>query len=189
MPRAIDFAVAIDPMNRQIGYKTITSPLREPALENFNAGATISVLVIETTLVALKDVLDGTTPILTGNLIDTIQTTDGFLPQVAFVGRPEIPIVLSTRLQIDATSFFASVAYFSDCSMATLYPGDVNLDGKVDSFDLDIVAINWQQTVPPNFLGRMFGDLNGSGLVESGDLNLIGVNWQTDLGLPKRNCD
>jgi len=52
--------------------------------------------------------------------------------------------------------------------------GDANLDARVDSFDLNILAAHWQQA------GRLWsaGDFTGDGKVDSFDLNILAANWQ-----------
>lgn len=52
-------------------------------------------------------------------------------------------------------------------------PGDVNLDGRVDVDDLNIVLSNWADGVAPNTQG----DLNGDGFVDVDDLNEVLANW------------
>lgn len=52
-------------------------------------------------------------------------------------------------------------------------PGDVNLDGRVDILDLNIVLTNWSNEVPPN----AFGDVTGDGRVDVDDLNEMLANW------------
>jgi hypothetical protein len=51
--------------------------------------------------------------------------------------------------------------------------GDVNNDGAVNSFDLNVVAANWLKT------GATWGtgDFNGDGTVNSFDLNLLASHW------------
>ena len=53
--------------------------------------------------------------------------------------------------------------------------GDINLDGAVNSDDLDVVRANWGQSVPPGSITD--GDLNADGKVNSDDLNVIRANW------------
>lgn len=62
---------------------------------------------------------------------------------------------------------------FSD----SLLLGDANLDGRVDSQDLNAVALNWQQT------NRSYdqGDFNGDGFVNSVDLNTLANSWQQSV--------
>ena len=54
-------------------------------------------------------------------------------------------------------------------------PGDLNGDGYVGSFDLDIVRLWWNQTVPPGSLIQ--GDPSGDGMVGSADLDIVRANW------------
>ena len=53
--------------------------------------------------------------------------------------------------------------------------GDANLDGKVDSSDLNQLALNWQDT---NVSSWSMGDFGGDGRVSSSDLNDLALNWQ-----------
>lgn len=53
--------------------------------------------------------------------------------------------------------------------------GDANLDGTVDSGDLNIVGLNWQSD---SVSGWAQGDFNGDGKVNSSDLNDVGRNWR-----------
>lgn len=53
--------------------------------------------------------------------------------------------------------------------------GDANMDGFVNSLDLDIVRGNWGSTVTPG--DASMGDLSGDGMVNSSDLDLIRGNW------------
>ena len=53
--------------------------------------------------------------------------------------------------------------------------GDANLDGKVDSMDLNQVGINWRRM---DGAGWGNGDFTGDGAVNAMDLNVIGVNWR-----------
>ena len=56
-----------------------------------------------------------------------------------------------------------------------IIPGDANLDGMVNSVDLNAVGVHWQQS---GCLGWGQGDFNGDNVVNSVDLNVLGVNWQ-----------
>ncbi len=58
--------------------------------------------------------------------------------------------------------------------------GDANLDGRVDSQDLNALALNWQAETR-SWCG---GDFNADGVVGSADLNLLGINWQVDVAAP-----
>jgi hypothetical protein len=49
-------------------------------------------------------------------------------------------------------------------------PGDVNDDGFVDIFDVNLVSSHWGETGP-------VGDANGDMTVDIFDVNLISANW------------
>ena len=57
--------------------------------------------------------------------------------------------------------------------------GDANLDGAINSADLNKVGISWQ--LPQDRYSE--GDFNGSGLVDAADLNFIGLRWQQEIPL------
>lgn len=52
--------------------------------------------------------------------------------------------------------------------------GDADLNGMVDSSDLNVIGVGWQQTVA----GWSRGDFDANGVVNSSDLNLLGIQWQ-----------
>ena len=54
---------------------------------------------------------------------------------------------------------------------ATIIPGDVNFDGVVNIFDINLVSANWGTPGGPT------GDANGDGNVDIFDINLISANW------------
>jgi hypothetical protein len=55
--------------------------------------------------------------------------------------------------------------------------GDANKDGKIDAFDLNLLAQDWQKT-----LDGAPADFNGDGKIDAFDLNLLASNWQ--FGVP-----
>ena len=57
--------------------------------------------------------------------------------------------------------------------------GDSNLDGKVDSTDLNNLALSWQSEVTL----WSEGDFNANGVVDSTDLNALAVNWRDSIPL------
>lgn len=54
------------------------------------------------------------------------------------------------------------------------FGGDANLDGMVDRVDLNLLALNWQETEKV----WSEGDFTGDGAVDAADLMTIGINWQ-----------
>ena len=61
----------------------------------------------------------------------------------------------------------------------TSLPGDLNIDGLVNSADLDIVREHWNETVTAGDLAM--GDATGDGFVGSGDLDTVRANWGQSL--------
>ena len=53
-------------------------------------------------------------------------------------------------------------------------PGDLNVDGAVNSGDLDLVRGNWGRT---DATSTAQGDANGDGFVNSADLDVVRANW------------
>lgn len=59
------------------------------------------------------------------------------------------------------------------------FPGDANLDGRVDAQDLGVIGINWQSQ---HDFGFCVGDFNVDGNVNRLDLNLLAIHWQRRAG-------
>jgi adhesin HecA-like repeat protein len=57
------------------------------------------------------------------------------------------------------------------------FPGDADLNGRVDVGDLGTLATNWQMSA--NWLG---GDFDGTGFVDVNDLALLATHWQAGTG-------
>jgi hypothetical protein len=62
--------------------------------------------------------------------------------------------------------------YLANVSLFNSPPGDINLDGKVDLLDLQLLSHDWlkQQSGLPT-------DLNGDGKVDFNDFGIMGENW------------
>ena len=73
-----------------------------------------------------------------------------------------------TQLRV-ASSNFPTTFYIDSAGPAAL-PGDVNFDGFVNIFDINLVSSNWGTTGPT-------GDANKDGTVNIFDINLISANW------------
>src|SRR5262249_10508151 len=54
------------------------------------------------------------------------------------------------------------------------FDGDVNNDGVVDAFDLNLLASHWNQTGA----GRSLGDMTGDGTIDRADSALLDAHWQ-----------
>jgi hypothetical protein len=65
-----------------------------------------------------------------------------------------------------------SVIYLDDIRYTTSLPlpGDVNLDDKVDIFDINLVSAHWSET-------GSTADVNGDGHVDIFDVNFISTRW------------
>ena len=74
----------------------------------------------------------------------------------------------------DLTAWRSAAAEANGYSAAYL-PGDTNLDGRVNSIDLNNLALNWRQ----NASGWSAGDFAGDGKVDALDLNELALNWRS----------
>jgi Trypsin len=79
--------------------------------------------------------------------------------------------------QPSGTAVYGNVTYAADLAIYRdqIYshvglPGDLNLDGQVDVFDMNIISAQWQTA------GSM-GDANHDGIVNLFDLMLVSANW------------
>jgi hypothetical protein len=86
--------------------------------------------------------------------------------------------VTSYDLNDDLVVDEGDVAHLVETVLATNF-GDANLDGIVNSVDLNQVGIHWQQQACN---GWADGDFTGDGAVTSVDLNQLGINWQRTAG-------
>ena len=62
-------------------------------------------------------------------------------------------------------------------SHAAYLSGDTNLDGIVDSTDLNTIGLNWRHEVT----GWCNGDFTADGVVAADDVNALALNWQRDV--------
>lgn len=69
-----------------------------------------------------------------------------------------------------------------------LLDGDLNGDGSVNSFDLDIIRGNWGNSVEAGC--SKCGDPSGDGLVGSSDLDVVRANWGASAAeaIPEPSC-
>jgi hypothetical protein len=73
----------------------------------------------------------------------------------------------------------AVAATFTNGTLTIADNGDATLDGKVNAFDLNALAANWQK--PANATWSE-GDFNNDGVVNAFDLNALASNWQFGAG-------
>ncbi len=82
----------------------------------------------------------------------------------------------------DLSQWLSQAATHNGFSRAYL-AGDSNLDGRVDSADLNALALNWRKSVP----GWSAGDFTTDGLVDSADLNALALNWRNSIAAAAAN--
>ena len=102
---------------------------------------------------------------------------------VNFTYTPTSSTVASARLQVIAhgaglTAYYDNAQMYPESAVdatttPTAIPGDINGDGKVDIYDLSIMATNWHKTG----MTAAQGDLNGDGTVDIYDLSILAANW------------
>ena len=59
--------------------------------------------------------------------------------------------------------------------------GDADLDGDVDTSDLNVVGVNWRQIDAASWAQA---DFNGDEVVDAADLNSLGINWLSGVTAP-----
>jgi len=97
----------------------------------------------------------------------------------ATTGAATLTVALADNADLKYTSFRGATVDANSLIVATVHLADANLDNKVDSFDLNLLAAHWQQ-----LSGALWsaGDFNGDGRVDSFDLNILAANWQFGVG-------
>ena len=80
----------------------------------------------------------------------------------------------------DVDAWLSAAAFARDLEQP-IVPGDANLDGRVDSADLNRVGLSWQRDDATSWGD---GDFNFDGRVDSADLNQVGLNWQYGVAQP-----
>ncbi len=70
----------------------------------------------------------------------------------------------------------AEIAAHYAAALAEPVPGDVNFDGVVDIFDINVVSAHWGESGPT-------GDANGDMMVDIFDVNLISAHWGQTNGV------
>ena len=75
----------------------------------------------------------------------------------------------------DVVDFEDRRLWVEDEDFKHTYFGDSNLDGSVDSVDLNNLALNWQSSETT----WAMGDFTGDGNTNAADLNLLALSWQS----------
>ena len=114
----------------------------------------------------------------------TVELVNGYSPTIGTT----LTLITADQLTGDLNGFEGDVyALDDDLAMAPIVdtnanrvilkvtvPGDTNGDLRVDSEDLNTLALNWQS----NDSDWVEADFNGDRLVDAVDLNLMALNWQ-----------
>ena len=91
----------------------------------------------------------------------------------------------SSTMDTSGVGNFASLAITHTIRGPITEFGDANLDGKVDAADLNVLALKWQQTLPPVIGGHWHNtDFNSDSIVDAADLNLLALKWQFGVKQP-----
>ena len=77
----------------------------------------------------------------------------------------------------DVTVWLAAASEVRGFS-APIRRGDANLDGVVNSTDLNVIGRHWQRADATSWSQ---GDFNNDGHVDATDLNFVGKRWRTDV--------
>jgi hypothetical protein len=75
----------------------------------------------------------------------------------------------------DTQFVWAFISFTDPLTLAATIPGDVNFDGVVDIFDINLVSAHWNETGPA-------GDANADMMVDIFDINLVSANWTVGGG-------
>ncbi len=103
---------------------------------------------------------------VTGFIFDAIGAGYGTDLDLDFEGQIDEVWIFDHALSLEEVRLW----YTSNGVPPPKLPGDLNLDGVVNSSDLDLVRANWGTTNPD-------GDANEDGFVNSVDLDIIRANW------------
>ena len=97
---------------------------------------------------------------------------DLLVEQIA-TGSGELTLDVTQDGQLNAADINDWLAQASDLDGREYRFGDINLDGRVSAYDLNVVSKRWQQSATV----WTEGDLTGDGFVNAHDLNAVGKNW------------
>ncbi|MCW5853609.1 MAG: S8 family serine peptidase, partial [Anaerolineae bacterium] len=110
---------------------------------------------------------------------DTLTQTDGsfslLAPPGTYTASAGYPGYLASRRQVTVTAEGAAVP------TVRLLGGDADRSGKVDIFDLVLIAGHYDEDVPP---GDARADINADGHIGIFDLTIVGVNYSLEQYQP-----
>ncbi len=86
-----------------------------------------------------------------------------------------IPINVPVMIQVGTETLNGTLTGTVRATATLPKPGDANMDGVVDIFDINVVSANWNGP-PPD------GDVNYDGVIDIFDINAISANWMPAAG-------
>jgi hypothetical protein len=86
-----------------------------------------------------------------------------------------IPIDVPLAISASGVDLVAAITGTIVATNTLPIPGDANMDGAVNIFDINLVSANWNGP-PPD------GDVNYDGMIDIFDINLISANWSPTGG-------
>jgi hypothetical protein len=93
-----------------------------------------------------------------------------------------LPFIAWGNYTVEVAATYQGMQAINSYTFWARIPGDVNGDGKVNIFDLMLIAFNWGKTIPP---APAYLDLDGHHKVDVGDLMYVAFYWgRTEQKLP-----
>jgi hypothetical protein len=87
-------------------------------------------------------------------------------------------LALADNADLNLSTLRGESSLASSLFVVQAHIGDANLDGKVNAFDLNLLAAHWQA----NGVLWSAGDFTGDGKVNAFDLNALAASWQFGTG-------
>jgi hypothetical protein len=140
---------------------------------------TNNAVVIQSTGVFKKTRLDQLRPLVASGYSGGNWTGMGITSSTAAANSGNLAVALADNADLHYTIFHGQTVNDSALLIALATIGDANLDGKVDAFDLNLLAAHWQQ--PADALWSA-GDFTYDGKVDAFDLNQLAAHWQMSTG-------
>lgn len=106
-------------------------------------------------------------------------TGQGITSATAAADPERLTVGLFDNADLDLALFGGAAVDGNSLLLAVVPAGDATVDGRVDLFDLKVVAEHWQAS--SNFTDSQ-GDFTQDGRVDAFDLNVLAGNWQFGVG-------